>query len=240
MRLFAAFLMACSLLFAGNGMFQSVPENEAELLQQGPAKAYCPNCGMYLPKFYKTNHAVRLKNGETRQYCSIHCLVEEREMGYLRDKRNEIAEVLVVDTASKKFINAHKAHYVVGSHIKGTMSATSKYAFASKADAEAFAKENGGTLTDHKGAYGAALADFEKDMQMIKKNRGNMMYKLGEELFEESCNKAAFKEFHAHTLGELKAEIRDSGACGANLGDAKLQGIALYYWDIQLDRFGKH
>ena len=222
------FMLFCSFAFAQMGaqgmgqgpkagqgmggmqMFQSVPQNEAELIQKGASKEYCPNCGMHLPKFYKTNHAVKLKNGETRQFCSIHCLAEEREMGYLRDKRNEITEVLVVDVASKKFIDAKKAHYVVGSRVKGTMTGTSKYAFAKKSDAEAFIKKNGGTLTSHDGAYKAALDDFERDMMMIKKNRGNMMYKMGEELFNNRCDQAAFKNFHAHTMGisKLKSVIR--------------------------------
>ncbi|MFW6307726.1 MAG: hypothetical protein ACOC08_03695, partial [Campylobacterales bacterium] len=37
------------------GMFQSVPVSQAELLMSGEDKEYCPNCGMYLPKFYKTS-----------------------------------------------------------------------------------------------------------------------------------------------------------------------------------------
>lgn len=240
MRTLFALFVSALLLFANNGMFQSVPENEAQLLQSGPSKAYCPNCGMYLPKFYKTNHAVKLKNGEVRQYCSVHCLVEEREMGYLRDKRDQISEILVVDVTGKQFIDARKAHYVIGSRVKGTMSGTSKYAFAKKADAEAFMIENGGTLSDYDGAYKTSLADFEKDMQMIKQNRGNMMYKMGEQMYNANCDKKAFEQFHAHTMGELKAEIRDSKACGEGLSDPQLQGIMLYYWDIKLDRFGKH
>ncbi len=37
-------------------MFQAVPKGKATLLQEGKAKAFCPECGMTLPMFYKTNH----------------------------------------------------------------------------------------------------------------------------------------------------------------------------------------
>ena len=45
-------------LFAADMMFQSVEADKATLLQKGSAKEYCPNCGMHLPKYYKTSHAV--------------------------------------------------------------------------------------------------------------------------------------------------------------------------------------
>ena len=57
-------------------MFQSVVTNQAVILQNTKAKKFCPNCGMTLPMFYKTNHAGDL-DGHTKQYCSIHCLVED-------------------------------------------------------------------------------------------------------------------------------------------------------------------
>ncbi|HIP17884.1 MAG TPA: hypothetical protein EYG78_00925, partial [Sulfurovum sp.] len=112
-------------------MFQSVPKEKAILLQEGKAKAFCPECGMSLPMFYKTNHAAHV-NGKTKQYCSIHCVVEDMQKG------STLTDIKVVDTNSLKFIDATKAFYVVGSSKKGTMTAVSKYAFSSKADADAF------------------------------------------------------------------------------------------------------
>ena len=144
-------------------MFQAVPKGKATLLQEGKAKAFCPECGMTLPMFYKTNHAATV-NGKVKQYCSIHCLVEDMQKG------SKLTNIKVVDTNSLKFIDAAKAFYVIGSSKKGTMTAVSKYAFATnKADAEAFAKANGGEVTDFNGVMEAAKVDFAKDSKMIAK-----------------------------------------------------------------------
>ncbi len=137
-------------------MFQSVPPEKAILLQKGPHKTACAICGMYLPKFYKTNHAARTKYG-TRQYCSLHCLVADNELN-----KTDLTHVQVVDTESLQFIPALTAWYVVGSSKPATMSRVSKYAFKTKATAEAFAKKYGGKVMDFYGAYDVAIQDFVK------------------------------------------------------------------------------
>ena len=58
-------------------MFQSVKPEQATLLQEGKIKNFCPKCGMHLVKFYKNDHAIIHKDGTKKQFCSIHCLVEE-------------------------------------------------------------------------------------------------------------------------------------------------------------------
>jgi len=141
---------------SSKAMFQSVSAGQATILQKGENKDSCPICGMHLQKFYKTNHAGETKDG-TKQYCSIHCVVDDNEL-----KKTDIKDLKVVDTNSLKFIPAHKASYVAGSSKPGTMSRTSKYAFAKKSDAEAFAKEFGGKVTNLNGAYTSAMKDFSR------------------------------------------------------------------------------
>ncbi len=141
---------------SSKAMFQSVPSGQATLLQTGKDKKDCPICGMYLEKYYKTNHAGETKDG-TKQYCSLHCVVDDNER-----KKTDIKDLKVVDANSLKFISAHKAHYVVGSSKPGTMSRTSKYAFAKKSDAEAFAKNFGGKVMQLDGAYTSAMKDFSR------------------------------------------------------------------------------
>ncbi len=223
----------------GMAMYQSVDKKDAEILMKNDSKEYCPNCGMYLPKFYKTNHAVKLKDGEVRQYCSIYCLVEETELTVLRDKKDQIEQIMVVDVPSLKFIDAKTAHYVVGSKKPGTMTTASKYAFAKAEDAEAFAKENGGTVTNFDGAYQTALKDFAKDTALVYNNRSTKMYNMGKKMFEEQCDKAAIEKLHAHTMGDLKQMIKESNACGAGLQDGQLQAVMLYYWDVKMQNFEK-
>lgn len=237
------FIVTIGLLFsmaqAQMMMFQTVPEDKAVILQQGQDKMYCPNCGMYLPKFYKTTHAVELNDGTYRQYCSIYCLVEEMELTVLRGKHDSVKKILVVDVPSLKYIDAKTATYVVGSSKAGTMTTTSKYAFANADDAKAFAAENGGEVTDFDTAYNIALKDFAKDTGLVRAMRGSKMYKMGEKLYNTQCNKDAMAKIDAHTMGEMKAIIKDNNICGEGLNDGQLQAIMLYNWDIRLEKFEK-
>ena len=197
-------------------MFQSVPQEKAILLQEGKAKAFCPECGMTLPMFFKTNHAAYV-NGKVKQYCSIHCMVEDMQKG------SKLEDIQVVDTKSLKFIDAKKASYVVGSSKKGTMTTTSKYAFANKADAEAFAKANGGKVTDFNGALEASKADFATDSQMIAEKQA-MMAKKGEMMYGKMCQKTD-KKFAS--IAEAKAFIVSNKLC-KGLNGKQLQAVGLY------------
>jgi len=197
-------------------MFQAVPKGKATILQDGDAKMFCPECGMTLPMFYKTNHAATV-NGKVKQYCSIHCLAEEMQKGA------KPTDIKVVDVTSLKFIPVEKATYVVGSSKKGTMTMVSKYAFAKKADAEAFAKENGGKVTDFKGALEAAKDDFAKDSKMIAKKQA-MMTQKGEMIYGKMCQKTD-KKFAS--TAEAKAFVIGNKLC-KGLNGKQLQAVGLY------------
>ncbi len=220
-------------------MFQSVPESQADIKQSGKDKMYCPNCGMYLPKFWKTSHAVQFNDGSFRQFCSIYCLVEQMEITELRDKKDTVKKILVVDVPSLKYIDATKAFYVVGSKKSGTMTVTSKYAFKNEADAKKFVSKNGGELTNYKGAYNIAIKDFARDTGLVLAKRSTKMYKMGKKLYNTKCDQAALAKIDAHTMGDMKAQIRDTGVCGKGLKDGQLQAIMLYYWDVRLKNFEK-
>ena len=227
-------------LWAADMMFQTVEADKATLLQKGNAKEYCPICGMNLVKYYKTSHAVTFKDGTSRQFCSIHCLVDESEMGFLRDKKEKIAQILVTDVDSLKMIDAKKAFYVVGSKIKGTMTGNSKYAFATKAGAETFMAQNGGKITTFDEAYDIALKDFTNDMKMLKAKREEGVYTMGKDVMTKFCDETKVMNIHAHNMGETKQALVDSGACKADLSDMQLQAVTLYYWDIKLANFEKN
>ena len=197
-------------------MFQTVPAEKATLLQKGDAKMFCPECGMALPMFYKTNHAATV-DGKTKQYCSIHCLVEDMKKG------SKPKDIKVVDVESLKFIDAEKAYYVVGSSKKGTMTTVSKYAFANKIHADAFAKEMGGKVTDFKGALKAAEMDFDKDSAMISKKQ-KMMAQKGEMMYGKMCRKTD-KKFAS--TAEAKAFIIHNNLC-KGLNGKQLQAVGLY------------
>ncbi|MEA3457015.1 MAG: nitrous oxide reductase accessory protein NosL [Campylobacterota bacterium] len=197
-------------------MFQMVPADKATILQEGKAKMFCPECGMTLPMFYKTNHAATV-DGKVKQYCSIHCIVEDTKKG------SKLTDIKVVDVKSLKFIDVNKALYVVGSSKKGTMTMVSKYAFANKVDAEAFAKENGGEVVDYAGAYKSAEADFDKDAAMVAKKQ-DMMAQKGEMMYGKMCQKTE-KKFA--TTAEAKAFMAESKLC-KGLNPKQEQAIGLY------------
>ncbi len=136
-------------------LFATVPMNQAHLLQQGAMKNQGVVCGMPLDIHFKTNHSAIL-NGEIRQYCSLHCLAED-----LHVKKLPLEQINVVDVSSLNFMDATKAFYVVGSRIKGTMSETSKYAFATNETALAFQQKNGGKIVSFDEALAIAIKDFE-------------------------------------------------------------------------------
>jgi nitrous oxide reductase accessory protein NosL len=218
-------------------MYQSVPVKQAKIYQDGEAKMYCPNCGMYLPKFYKTSHMAKLKDGSVRQYCSIYCLVEESEITTLRGKKDSIDKIMVVDVESLKYIDVKDAHYVVGSKKAGTMTFVSKYAFKSKESAQKFATKNGGQLMNFEQAYNVALTDFAKDTAKVYKKRSTKMYKLGKKLYSTQCDSKKIEKIDAHTMAQAKALIKNSNACSDNLNDKELQAVMLYYWDVKLKKF---
>jgi len=197
-------------------MFQSVPADKATILQKGDAKMFCPECGMTLPMFYKTNHAATV-DGKVKQYCSIHCVVEDMNKG------SKLKDIKVVDVKSLKFIDADKAYYVIGSNKKGTMTMESKYAFADRADAEAFAKANGGKVTDFKGALEAARSDFDKDSAMVSKKQ-KMMAEKGKMIYGKMCEKTE-KKFAS--TAEAKAFVTSSKLC-KGLNPKQLQAVGLY------------
>jgi len=200
-------------------LFQSVAPQKAELLQEGSEKKFCPICGMNLPMFYKTNHAASV-GGKAKQYCSLHCLVEDIELNH-----THLKDIKVVDTKSLKFINATDAFYVVGSKKKGTMSMISKYAFANKADAQAFAEKFNGKVMRFKEAYEIAKKDFDNDARMIAKKQA-MMAKKGAMIYKKQCQKTD-KKFHS--IAEAKAYVTDNNIC-TNLNPKQLQAVGIYLY----------
>ena len=148
-------LFALLATMASAFMFQSVPQDKAKILQSGKETKYCSNCGMDLVMFYRTNHAAKV-DGKTRQFCSIHCLAEVMQSGA------KVSDIKVVDAKSLKWIDAKKAFYVVGSEVRGTMSKTSKYAFANYSDAKEFQELKGGKIMNFQEALAVAKRDFTK------------------------------------------------------------------------------
>lgn len=171
-------------------LFQSVPNSDATILQEGNDKTSGIVCGMNLPQFYKTNHSATL-DGKVRQYCSIHCLYEDLFINKL-----PLENIQVVDVNSLKFIDAKKAYYVVGSNKSATMSSISKYAFKEKSEAIDFVKQYGGDIVDFDKALQVASKDFGVSEIKILQENESIFFTM--ENPTQSANKRSGGSMHSH------------------------------------------
>ena len=74
--------------------------------------------------------------------CSLHCTAGDLKA----HSGKKVKLLLVADYFSKKLIDARKASWVIGGNKPGVMTATPKWAFASKEGAQRFIAANGGKL----------------------------------------------------------------------------------------------
>ncbi|QKF82795.1 nitrous oxide reductase accessory protein NosL [Halarcobacter ebronensis] len=212
-----------------DGNFSKEAQKEPILLQKGSEKQWCPVCGMSIKKYYKTSHTAKLENGTQRQYCSLACLVKDKEeYGILEES------IQVVDAKTEKLIQAKNAFYVIDSRIKGTMSMVSKLAFQNKNDAQDFIKKYGGKLATFEEAQKLAQESMKNDLTKIKTKKIKKVYPMGKKIFEKLCNKDIDPTQYIE-INELKANIVQNGLC-KTLDEEKLQAVALYLWEVK--RFG--
>ena len=196
--------------------YRMVPMNQAQILQDGEAKMFCPKCGMTLPMFYRTNHAAKV-DGKIKQFCSMHCLVEEMKSG------KKLENIQVVDNSTLKFIPAKDAWYVVGSKKPATMSKLSKYAFGTKEAANKFAKKFGGKILNFDDTLKIAKSAYDKESKMIAKRQA-IMAKKGKQIYKMKCNHID-KSFSS--AAEAKSYIKTNNIC-KDLNGKALQAVGLY------------
>jgi copper chaperone NosL len=126
----------------------------------------CHNCGMMRPMWARTWHTYEV-DGEALEVCSMHCLAEATVNAGGVPRNIQVALYL----SPEKSVPAEQAFYVVGSKARGTMTMTSKLAFATREEAEKFAAACGGDVVTFDAAYQAALPSIAKENGMINKNR---------------------------------------------------------------------
>jgi nitrous oxide reductase accessory protein NosL len=109
-------------------------------------------------------------DGSAQGTCSIHCTAVD--MALHLDKTPKAT--WVGDYNTKKLIDADKAYWVIGGKKPGVMTKNAKWAFADKAAAEAFIKENDGKLGTYDDAMKATFEDMYADIKMIRAKRAKM------------------------------------------------------------------
>lgn len=155
----------------------STPALAQEDVRQAPS---CPRCGMDRAKFAQTRMVIQYEDGSSTGLCSLHCAAVE--LAVQLDK--PVKAIQVGDAATRTLLDAEQATWVVGGSRPGVMSRRGKWAFETRAAAEAFAKENGGELATFEQALEAAYQDLYGDLRMIrekrKARRGGAAMKHGE------------------------------------------------------------
>ena len=136
-------------------------------------QASCKYCGMDRKTFAHSRMFVTYEDGSSMGTCSLHCTAIELALNI--DKTPKSIEV--GDFKTKKLIDAEKAAWVIGGSKTGVMTKRAKWAFESKADADAFIKENGGKPASFDEAIKASYEDMYADTKMIREKR-KMMKKM--------------------------------------------------------------
>jgi copper chaperone NosL len=122
----------------------------------------CAMCGMDRQQFAQSRVLVTYADGATVGTCSIHCMAKALSLN--TEKIPQTIEV--ADYKTKNLIDAKKAFWVIGGKMPGVMTATPKWAFENKSDAEAFIQTNGGNLA----TFDDALKGSNDEMKPVKLN----------------------------------------------------------------------
>ncbi len=142
----------------------------------------CPYCGMDRTKWHHSRHLVHYDDDLVDGTCSIHCLAISLSLNLDRGPKAIYAADFGSTEQIKPLVKVDTATYLVGSKLKGTMSKTSKMAFADKAVASAAQAEQGGELAEFDMALKAAYLGMAEDTIGIRRRRSerrrHMMNKM--------------------------------------------------------------
>ena len=139
--------------------------------------ASCHYCGMDREKFGHTRMVVEYEGGKTVGTCSLHCAALDLALAIDGAPRR----IQVADFRTKQLVDAENAAWVIGGAKQGVMTKRAKWAFADRAAAEAFVKENGGKVATFDEALQAAYEDMYGDVKMIREKRRAMKAKAAAE-----------------------------------------------------------
>ncbi|MGD8909896.1 MAG: nitrous oxide reductase accessory protein NosL [Chromatiales bacterium] len=138
----------------------------------------CPYCGMDRTKWHHSRHLVHYDDDLVDGTCSIHCLAISLSLNIDRGPKAIYAADFAATDEIKPLTNADQASYLLGSKLRGTMTANSKMAFADKSAAEKAQKTEGGKLVDFDDALRQAYADMADDTLMTRKRRAEKRKKM--------------------------------------------------------------
>jgi hypothetical protein len=161
MKRFVALLLTVGfVVFTSTFILAQVQED----IQKQPS---CKYCGMDRAMFAHSRMLVVYDDGSQLGTCSIHCLAVDLALNIDKTPMT----ISVGDYNTKALLDAEKAVWVLGGNKPGVMTKRAKWAFATKSDAEAFIKAEGGSVTSFEGAMKATYEDMYSDTKMIREKR---------------------------------------------------------------------
>jgi cytochrome c553 len=202
---------------------------------------------MNLKMYHQTNNRLTFFDRTQTQTCSIFCAAQ------IYEKRpTEIERWEVVDYETKIFIEAKKAHWLIGSDIPGVMTAVSKIAFTSSGDAQRYLKGHGGAMGTFDDALNRTLSDLGSDRKMIMARVAEKA-KMGKDLAEkQGCTQCHGEEGKGGSapgwnnpefLKKMDSRIKikeaitkgGSGMQGyeGKINEKDLHSITLYLWSLR-------
>ena len=210
---------------------------------------WCPLCGMNLKMYHQTSNRLNFSDGSKVQTCSIFCAAK-----VYGKRAAEIDQWEVVDYETKIFIDAKKAHWLIGSDIPGVMTAVSKIAFSKLDGAQKYQKDHGGNLGTFDDALNRTLSDMGSDRKMIMARVAERT-KMGKDLAgKEGCYKCHGEEGKGGTVSgsgwntpefskkmdnQVKIkEVITKGVPGmagyeGKIDEKDLHSITLYIWSLR-------
>jgi nitrous oxide reductase accessory protein NosL len=112
----------------------------------------CGNCGMSRKAYGYSRMLLRYRDGSESGVCSVHCAAVKLAASGERSPKS----ILVADRDTRELTDAETATWVMGGRKRGVMTRRPKWAFASRAAAEAFVREHGGEIVSWPEALAAA------------------------------------------------------------------------------------
>ena len=158
--------------FPKNGPDPMPQENDIEKYPK------CPYCGMDRKMWNHSRHLIHYSDDMVDPTCSLHCAAISLSLNLDRVPKAIYAADFGADTKIKPLINVDQATYLVGSELKGTMTAISKMSFASAEKARAVMAERGGKSGDFEYALTESYLSMAKDTMMIRKRRAAKKKKM--------------------------------------------------------------
>ena len=168
------FLLVTVLLFIAMVSISQGSKDPATAPQEITENASCGKCGMFPARYQQWQTQIVFNDGTMTPFDGCKCM-----FGFLlNDKEHasgDVAAVWVREFNSGDWINAQKAHYVIGSDKMGPMG-KELIPFADSTAAESFQKEHGGQIALYAAISMETLKPLMGEMHMKgkMKKKGHM------------------------------------------------------------------